>query len=182
MTHTSSGTLSLQPFFKRFDTKVKASFEIMTADEIQLEFEVIASSIGLFNLEPLLTESKRQRKDELWKSSCFELFLSRDGQEYTEVNVSPLGHWQSYHFKDYRNGRSDSDRVTVEVVGSHFQKDRYKIRFHVRGLKIAREISIHPVVILSSNGKVDYFAHSHPHGKPDFHNQQYWLKLLTSVP
>ena len=47
----------------------------------------------------------RKRSDELWKTTCFEIFLKEPGaQSYTEWNLSPSEGWNAYNFDDYREG------------------------------------------------------------------------------
>ena len=47
----------------------------------------------------------RGRADELWRTTCFELFLRPDeGQSYCEFNLSPSERWAAYDFDDYREG------------------------------------------------------------------------------
>src|SRR3546814_17205573 len=42
--------------------------------------------------------------DGLWESTCFEAFLTEEGQpDYTEFNYSPDGRWACYQFDDYRS-------------------------------------------------------------------------------
>jgi hypothetical protein len=45
----------------------------------------------------------RGRGDELWKTTCFELFLYDGGGRYREFNFSPSGQWAAYAFSGYRN-------------------------------------------------------------------------------
>ena len=33
------------------------------------------------------------RTDELWRTTCFELFVAGDGSAYREYNLSPSGAW-----------------------------------------------------------------------------------------
>lgn len=43
------------------------------------------------------------RADELWQTTCFELFLRRPGEEtYLEYNFAPSGQWAAYGFDAYR--------------------------------------------------------------------------------
>ena len=49
------------------------------------------------------TVNKPERQDDLWKTTCMELFLAIAEQpDYWEFNFSPNGHWNAYHFHDYR--------------------------------------------------------------------------------
>ncbi|MFM7264623.1 MAG: DOMON-like domain-containing protein, partial [Cyanobium sp.] len=46
-----------------------------------------------------------QRRDELWKATCLELFLALPEQEgYREFNLSPSGDWNVYQLSGYRQG------------------------------------------------------------------------------
>src|SRR3546814_17637970 len=42
--------------------------------------------------------------DGLWESTCFEAFLTEEGEpDYTEFNYGPDGRWACYQFDDYRS-------------------------------------------------------------------------------
>ncbi len=43
------------------------------------------------------------RADELWKTTCCELFVYDGGGRYREFNFSPSGQWAGYVFSGYRN-------------------------------------------------------------------------------
>ena len=46
-----------------------------------------------------------ERRDGLWKTTCFEAFFAHsDTSEYWEWNGSANGDWNLYHFDDYRKG------------------------------------------------------------------------------
>ena len=48
------------------------------------------------------------RTDELWRSTCFELFLRFDDDErYVEFNFSPSTRWAAYAFDGYREGMAE---------------------------------------------------------------------------
>lgn len=52
--------------------------------------------------------SGKGRADELWKNTCFELFLqSAGGMGYVEVNLSPSERWNVYDFTGRRDGMSE---------------------------------------------------------------------------
>lgn len=46
----------------------------------------------------------RQRRDGLWRHTCFELFVAGPGPGYAEFNFSPSEGWAAYDFADYRAG------------------------------------------------------------------------------
>ncbi len=46
-----------------------------------------------------------ERRDGLWKRTCFEVFVAQPGHApYREFNFSPAGHWQAFTFSSYRQG------------------------------------------------------------------------------
>lgn len=50
------------------------------------------------------------RQDDLWKTTCFEMFWQADGERdaYVEFNLSPSARWACYHFTRFRDGRTDA--------------------------------------------------------------------------
>ena len=48
---------------------------------------------------------KPYRADELWQTTCFELFVHDAGDVYREFNFSPSSQWAAYAFTSYRAGR-----------------------------------------------------------------------------
>ncbi|PEQ11202.1 hypothetical protein B2G71_18100 [Novosphingobium sp. PC22D] len=48
------------------------------------------------------------RADNLWRTTCFELFLRAPGASaYVEVNLSPSERWAIYDFSGYREGMAE---------------------------------------------------------------------------
>ena len=56
------------------------------------------------------------RADELWKTTCCELFLYDGSGTYREYNFSPSGEWAAWRFSGYRNGREDIDPVAEPEI------------------------------------------------------------------
>ncbi|HEX2994482.1 MAG TPA: hypothetical protein VHP14_06650, partial [Anaerolineales bacterium] len=60
----------------------------------------LAGNVGSIFLPP--TSACPNRKDELWKTTCFEFFLAvKDQPRYWEFNLSPSGDWNIYHMDAY---------------------------------------------------------------------------------
>ena len=58
----------------------------------------------------------RDRADDLWRTTCFELFVAGEGTAYREYNFSPSGQWAAYDFDDYRAGmRNAPARIETEL-------------------------------------------------------------------
>ena len=116
------------------------------------------------------------RLDELWQSTCFELFLARPGsQSYWEFNLSPAGHWNVYRLKGYRSG------LTAEPA---YQQLALQVVRDPQELRLALELDLPPgleadqpleaaitAVIQQRSGLVSYWALAHGGLEPDFHRR-----------
>jgi hypothetical protein len=52
--------------------------------------------------------SGKGRADNIWQTTCFELFLQPPGEAgYVEINLSPSERWNVYDFADRREGMSE---------------------------------------------------------------------------
>jgi len=108
-----------------------------------------------------------QRTDELWRTTCFELFVAGQGTGYREFNFSPSGQWAVYEFDDYRAGmRNAPAEIETEIYQTN--NDFYF------SAKIYDEFP-NPVlvglaaVIEESDGAIRYWSTCFAPGKPDFH-------------
>ncbi|WP_366499495.1 hypothetical protein [Sphingopyxis sp.] len=55
--------------------------------------------------------------DGLWQGTCFEAFLTEEGQpDYTEFNYAPDGRWACYQFDDYRSLLRPDELAPWEMV------------------------------------------------------------------
>ena len=111
------------------------------------------------------------RADELWKHTCFEAFVAdEEGEGYAELNVSPSTEWAGYRFESYRVGGGDPylPPPRIEVDAS---TDRLDLRVALRLRSIgSRRLGL-SAVIEEKNGRLSYWALSHPPGAPDFHHR-----------
>src|SRR4051812_42667023 len=56
---------------------------------------------------------------DLWRHTCCEMFISRGGPGYHELNFAPSGAWSAYAFDAYRyGGRLDADALDPPPVTS----------------------------------------------------------------
>lgn len=114
----------------------------------------------------------RARADDLWRATCFEMFVGRAGGEgYAEFNFSPSGRWAAYRFAAYREGRSDLDLDGAPVVATAGGQFLYTLTatLDVAVLRGARALGI-SAVIVEKCGATSYWAARHGRGEPDFHD------------
>lgn len=119
-----------------------------------------------------------ERADDLWKTTCFEAFVGRQGNKgYWEFNFSPSKRrWNLYRFNAYRDPqppRASEDFELVEVEGA---EGRLKCVLQARFELAKLECSL-TAVIRTDHG-INYFALTHAGKKADFHERDsFTLKI-----
>lgn len=115
----------------------------------------------------------RGRTDELWRTTCFELFLRPQGGEpYVELNLSPSERWSAYDFSAYRDGMEDRPAsrepdCTMRIGSSFAIFDAAIPRDLLPSLPADANFA---AVIEEQGGMISYWALAHPEAKPDFHD------------
>ncbi len=118
-----------------------------------------------------------QRLDDLWKHTCFELFVADDhSSAYEEFNFSPSGSWAAYQFPDYRQAMQNM-QTTAPALSWRCQAQSAELEVHwprpIGGLLASGDT--HPIglsaVIEHGQGELTYWSLAHPTAKPDFHNR-----------
>jgi hypothetical protein len=127
----------------------------------------------------------------LWKHTCFELFIARDGEPaYHELNVAPSREWAIYGFRDYRepavapqpNERA-SPKISERRSGESFDLE---VRLALSHLSLAYadarlRIGL-SAVVETEEGRLSYWALRHPRDRPDFHDPDAFVLCLEPLP
>lgn len=124
------------------------------------------------------------RADELWKTTCFELFLMpSDGPAYCEFNLSPSERWAAYDFAAYRDGMAerpaDREPQTMMRQGSTFAIFDAALPLTVLPPEDCRMNLA--AVIEEEGGTKSYWALSHPTGDADFHDPACFIASLAAA-
>jgi hypothetical protein len=131
-----------------------------------------------------------ERRDELWKATCFECFLGPVSQlSYIEWNFSLIGDWAAYFFTDYRG-----EMMPASVAAPQFflSKKPGRIFFEVETdlpdellasvsdvADFSRyEASLTAVIIEANEEKPFYWAVEHRREKPDFHARESFTRMV----
>ena len=110
------------------------------------------------------------RTDELWRTTCFEVFLKPLGEQaYREWNFAPSGQWAAYEFTAYRDGMTEA-----EVDSPPYIRFEDNLTWWALGATIAVPADVNwqlglSAVLEEADGRKSYWALTHPAGKPDFH-------------
>ena len=107
------------------------------------------------------------RFDNLWKTTCFEIFWSHDGTSYREFNLSPSTRWACYDFDAFRDGMRD---VRAEVAIS-VSASATELRLEA---DISSELPLPATVALNAiiedaDGVNRFWALAFQPGVPEFH-------------
>jgi hypothetical protein len=123
-----------------------------------------------------------QRRDELWRHTCFELFAGREGEAaYCEFNFTPAGDWAAYAFDGYRGTRRAATQRRIEVTTRASADGVLTVRAALDlGAALELDVSTLPTsawrlgcaaVIEDVDGTLGYWAVHHPRAQPDFHDR-----------
>jgi len=137
---------------------------------------VLAGNLGSIALPALNADPAR--KDELWRTTCFEFFLAiKNTPQYWEFNMSASGDWNVYVMDAYRQvGMREETRI---------KRFPFEVRKEADGLSLEMAINLDPIiasekiievgvasVIQTMNGTATYWALLHPHPEADFHARE----------
>ncbi|HRO68630.1 MAG TPA: DOMON-like domain-containing protein [Pseudobdellovibrionaceae bacterium] len=125
-----------------------------------------------------------ERRDELWKTTCFECFLTTEKMKpaYYEINLSPGGDWAFYGFTSYRQGMKKSDLSAAPLKTSSQEKATWSYRLDLsdqNSLKNETLLVSLCAVIESREGAVSYWSLVHRQSKPDFHHLEHFVHVLS---
>jgi hypothetical protein len=121
-----------------------------------------------------------RRRDGLWSTTCFELFMRRPGEaDYREWNFAPSGDWAAYDFTDYRQGMA-----AAPVDSPPYLRLEDSLTWWTFGATIGVDAG-QPwefglsAVIEEQDGTKSYWALAHPSEKPDFHHPDCFVARLA---
>jgi hypothetical protein len=132
----------------------------------------------------LPTSLNASRKDELWKSTCFEFFLAiKDQPEYWEFNMSPSGDWNVYHMDSYRRiGFREETSIQHLQFNAQQEEDVFGLDTTIDlspmiGLDQLLEVGI-TAIVQTKDGNESFWALTHPAPHPDFHLRESFILAL----
>lgn len=118
------------------------------------------------------------RFDDLWKTTCFEIFWSHDGTSYREFNLSPSTRWACYDFDAFREGMRDAPaEVEIEVSVT---ADELRLTADIRSsLPLPATVALNGI-IKDADGVNRFWALAFRDGKPEFHAEECRVAKLAA--
>lgn len=160
--------------------------------------KIVGVNCGLIRLRPDLIELKYEvadpagvleipdgtgiRRDNLWKSTCFELFVGKpDSASYREFNFSPGGDWAAYAFTGYRTGQHDLTMHAEPSIESSLTSIGFALRVRVSldDLETGDPFGICAVIEEHDFG-LSYWSLWHAGPSPDFHHPACFAATLPA--
>ena len=157
---------------------VEAFVALLDSNAMVIEFYVTPDSALA-----LPARAPPGRADDLWRTTCFEIFVKADGAgTYLEFNFSPSGAWAAYAFAGYRDGRRDLPMSWDPNVEQSANEGRFSLFAEFDSSSFPQgpaRIGL-TAVIEEKGGAKSYWALNHPLGDPDFHHPDCFVLELPA--
>jgi hypothetical protein len=138
---------------------------------------VVEGAINGIALPPPLPSA---RADELWRHTCFEIFLKPlpqkglESEAYIELNFSPSTQWAAYRFRERRRGMQNIDLPPPAIDIQNTERLEVRAVLDLSG--VPELPSDRPwkcnitTIIEQKDGAMSYWALKHAPDKADFHH------------
>lgn len=113
-------------------------------------------------------QTEPERRDDLWRTTCFEIFWSHDGNSYREFNLSPSSRWACYDFDSFRAGmRNAPAEVSITITQSGTE---LRLEAVIQSeLPLPATVALN-AIIEDADGVNRFWALAFPTGAPEFHS------------
>ncbi len=152
--------------------RIEAAITRPRPQDLEISFVASGQLSGLIIPPP----ETPKRADELWRHTCFEVFIGTGRSDYYEFNFAPTTAWAAYLFTSYRSGRVLAD-ISPPKITPRSGADRYALQVSLRlgSLALPEHRLWHlglSAVIEDKSGCLSYWALVHASDKPDFHRPE----------
>jgi hypothetical protein len=143
---------------------------------------VVTGELKELSIPPIATS---RRTDNLWRHTCFEVFVQTAHTEYYEFNFAPSMAWAAFGFTGYRRGKS-LVAIPIPAIAVRSDADRYCLQasLDLEPLYLPEQPLWHlgaSAVIEDKNGRLSYWALAHASDKPDFHRSESFVYEFPPV-
>ncbi|MEM6908799.1 MAG: hypothetical protein AAF494_08970 [Pseudomonadota bacterium] len=111
------------------------------------------------------------RTDELWKTSCFEVFWQPiGGASYRELNLSPSTRWAAYDFDAFREGMREAPVDAIALAVSSTDTELVLSANIAADLPSPAQVAL-TAIVEHRNQTIQYWSLAFGPGRPDFHSE-----------
>ncbi|GAA4038021.1 DOMON domain-containing protein [Parerythrobacter jejuensis] len=124
--------------------------------------------------------AQSERMDNLWKTTCFEIFWQpQGGTYYREFNLSPSSRWACYDFDDFRLNSRDAPVDAIAIACSQHDAKLELEASIASALPLPAQVALNAIVE-DMEGNIQFWALAFADGKPEFHSTT--CRALTLEP
>lgn len=158
--------------------QIDISGSITLAHDRLLVRYTVSDPDGQVKFTPATAQPKR--RDELWRTTCFEVFVKRrDFPEYWEFNLAPGGDWNLYRFTSYRSALQREAHVAdiaIETMLNGSLLNGLESHLPLPPSLVGQQLEIGASSVIEDRaGNIHYYALRHLGAKPDFHDPSSFL-------
>lgn len=119
------------------------------------------------------------RFDNLWQTTCFEIFWQTGPSSYREFNLSPSTRWACYDFDGFRQGMRDAPaQVEISIVST---ASELKLVAEISSeLPLPSRVALNGIIKDAADGQNRFWALNFADGKPEFHSEVCRAVLLEA--
>ena len=152
------------------DIQLGVKLSRVGSDALEIEY-VVTGDVAAIRVADLAVP---ERRDELWRTTCFEAFVRpRGGKAYREYNLAPSRDYAIYDFDNYREGmRNALDAPQPRIFVENDRQSRLAVTAVIDPQHWWTTGSRWGItaVIEDRAGGVSHWALAHPDAQPDFHD------------
>ncbi len=112
-----------------------------------------------------------ERTDNLWKTTCFEIFWQPDGGSYyREFNLSPSTRWAAYDFDGFRENSRDAPADSVAISCTRDAGQLVLEAEIASSLPVPANVALNAIVE-DREGNIQFWALAFADGKAEFHSE-----------
>ncbi len=164
----------MKHLLKSYSQKPKLCIEssvTLSQGKISLHFKII----GTLKNYQFPQRDKPKRANELWKATCFELFLANSKTKtYYEINISAILHWNIYRLETYRAEPKELIVSSKPFIMVKEDEQSYEIDFELE----CKELDLTEfdqynlaVILLNKQNERDFWAVNPVGDSLDFHDR-----------
>ena len=161
---------------KTNDISIDFFLELST-NKLHIEFRVT----GELDNYIFPQKSNLKRADELWKATCFELFLrNTETEAYYELNFTSSLSWNFSYLNSYRAKVQEVKGLGQVKIEVFTNDNNFKIFFELETDTFSfNQFNIYnaAVILKNSNDERTFWSLGLPSKVPDFHDEKGFLKL-----
>jgi hypothetical protein len=172
--------IPFEPLPQGFHLKVEGHISRPNPETLQIHYQLTG------NLDAIRLPQRANppvRRDELWTTTCLELFIGRKGlPAYWELNLSPNGDWNIYKLTDYRNNLTPELEFQDLASVVHHAAEHFELHLVCplpTDLKRSSKLEVAIcAVIQPKQGPISYWALNHGGTEADFHRRDDFVLSL----